>query len=88
MEAETPPLHDYHIERPIDNGGFFDSVALSRVETLVEDWDGNGASGIGFVDSEERVQDVGTEGNVVGPRLAPALKEDIVRMVVRNTDQP
>ena len=87
MEADGPPLHDDHIERSIDDGGSFDSIPLPRVETLVKDRDGNGTLGTRLVDSEERVQDLGTERDVVGSWLTPPLKKGVMRMVICDSDQ-
>jgi hypothetical protein len=87
VKAETPALHDNHIERSVDDGDFFDSIPLARMETFVKDRDGNGALGISFIDPTERFQDLYTEGNIVGSWVAPATKERVMGVIVRDTDQ-
>ena len=57
------------------------------METFVKDRDGNCAFGIRFVDPAKGVQNLSTEGNVVGSWLASALKKGIVRVIARDASQ-
>ena len=58
------------------------------METFIKDRDGNCAFGIRFVDPAKGVQNLSTEGDVVGSWLASALKKGVVRVVARDTGQP
>jgi hypothetical protein len=57
------------------------------VEALVKYRNGNNAFGIGLVDSTERVQDFGAQGNVMSPWQASPLEERVVGVVVCHTSQ-